>query len=232
MSITFKNIAGICPLILASAVSVFGQLGPEIQINRPVLANPITMHAADLNGDKFDDVVASGWNSATGTSELVWWTNNGNGLIHQMDTIDLSYDYQIDVIWSGDLDGDDDQDLICGYSDAALSCGWNLEGPIEFLYPPPPPPPSRNGYVGWFENDGTGQFGPMIMIDDSIANPESLFVADLDGDQDLDILYGGGDGNCHYAPIGVAAWYENDGAVFQAQQLIAPLTDSLTVLSV
>jgi hypothetical protein len=63
-----------------------------------------------------------------------------------------------DSIWAADLDGDGDMDV--------LSASY---GPT------------------WYENDGTGRFGPPKVISNSfVAN--RVCAADVDGDGDMDVL--------------------------------------------
>ena len=60
----------------------------------------------------------------------------------------------------------------------------------------------------WYENtDGLGQFSSGFELTSSANNPKTVFPADLDGDDDIDILVAGGDG---------VMWFENTngGGVF------------------
>jgi hypothetical protein len=56
-------------------------------------------------------------------------------------------------------------------------------------------------YYYWYENDGSGVFGPPQLIGGGWY-PQSIYAADLDGDGDADVL--GADGS-------MLRWYENDG---------------------
>lgn len=73
---------------------------------------------------------------------------------------------------------------------------------------------SRNdNKMAWYENtDGLGNFGPQKEISDLATSANSIFIADIDGDSDMDVLFGGN----------FVAWYENiDGlGSFGAPQII------------
>jgi hypothetical protein len=93
-------------------------------------------------------------------------------------------------LFAADLDGDADVDVV-----------------TSSLY---------DDTVEWYENlDGTGSFGPRQVITDSVVDPYSVFVADLDGDSDNDVL------SVSLLDDKIA-WYENtDGAgSFGPQRLI------------
>ncbi|MEO1530510.1 MAG: VCBS repeat-containing protein, partial [Planctomycetota bacterium] len=77
---------------------------------------------------------------------------------------------------SADLDGDQDLDV--------LSASWEDET------------------VAWYENDGaTDPTFTKRVVTTTAVGADSVAIADLDGDQDLDVLSGD-----------TVAWYENDGA--------------------
>lgn len=53
----------------------------------------------------------------------------------------------------------------------------------------------------WYENtDGQGTFSAGFDLTTSADNPRSVFAADLDGDDDIDVLVSDGDG---------VMWFEN-----------------------
>lgn len=70
-------------------------------------------------------------------------------------------------------------------------------------------------YVGWYENiDGKGTFGLRQVIITDAGGATSAYAADLDGDGDLDVMFGSWDR---------IAWHENTDRfrTFGSQQIIA-----------
>ncbi|MCD4818719.1 MAG: FG-GAP-like repeat-containing protein [Candidatus Cloacimonetes bacterium] len=101
-----------------------------------------------------------------------------------------------------DIDGDGDDDLI------TISGGDNI--------------------VGWFENqDGMGNFGVQHIITDDYNIPASVEAADLDNDQDMDIVVS-------FYQSDMLIWFRNtDGAGnFELAQIIASDRDGAFGISV
>ncbi len=98
-------------------------------------------------------------------------------------------------VYTADLDGDGDMDVL------SASAG--------------------DDKIAWYVNDGTGAFGNQQIISTNADGGSfsigklSVFVADLDGDNDIDVLSSSpGDDKI--------AWYANDGTgVFGGQQVIS-----------
>ncbi len=132
--------------------------------------------AADLDGDQDYDVLISFRFQQKG---VVWYENlDGEGSFGPQQVISTGPNRRAAA---ADLDGDQDLDVL---SDRYDSAGW----------------------IAWHENlDGAGSFGAQQVIS-NVSFPRRVIAADLDGDQDLDVLaslVGGGGG---------AFWFENDGA--------------------
>jgi hypothetical protein len=73
--------------------------------------------------------------------------------------------------------------------------------------------------INWYENDGTGVFGPANLVSNSVFGPADIVVSDLDGDNNLDII----SASEHDDKI---AWYKNDGSGnFGPQKLISTSAD-------
>src|SRR5690606_12326919 len=72
--------------------------------------------------------------------------------------------------------------------------------------------------VAWFENvDGQGTYGPQRIVSNEAVQVSSVFVADLDGDGDNDIISGGA--GIYDSDV---SWYANDGqGNFSAQRVIS-----------
>ena len=92
-------------------------------------------------------------------------------------------------VYSADLDGDGDMDVLSASKE--------------------------DGKIAWYENDGSGNFGPQQIISTSVVDAGSVYACDLDGDGDMDVLSASGEDD-------KIAWYENDGlGSFGAQQIIS-----------
>lgn len=128
--------------------------------------------AADLDGDGDNDVVSASYNSG-----LMWYENlDGQGNFSANKIIDDNILGARSVV-AADMDGDGDLDVVVNTSNIAE--------------------------IVWYENlDGLGNFGPPIAISGSGSYTNVIFVADIDGDGDMDILSASpGDSE--------VAWYEN-----------------------
>jgi uncharacterized repeat protein (TIGR01451 family) len=94
---------------------------------------------------------------------LFWYENDGQGNFVIEHIIDNTN--ASTIIRSMDLDGDGDMDLLCGVYNADK--------------------------VSWYQNLGSGAFGPEQVIMDSQGNNGSLTsleIADMDGDNDMDFI--------------------------------------------
>ena len=130
--------------------------------NKRVLANnvgnAISVFAADLDSDNDLDIVFAGfWGKNTlGTIRNL---SDGQYDSAQIITDTISWLYQV---YPGDIDGDQDVDIVyCSRSE-------NL--------------------VGWFENNGMGIFSENHIVSDSLRRPVSVHPADMNGDGNTDII--------------------------------------------
>jgi len=120
-----------------------------------------SVHSADFDGDGDVDVL-----SASGSDNKVAWYENtdGNGTFMAKQIIN-TFATGVNTIYSADLDGDGDLDVLSASS-------------IEDT-------------LAWYENtDGYGTFGPQQIISDPSDGDgvRSVYTADLDGDGDMDVL--------------------------------------------
>jgi hypothetical protein len=140
------------------------------------IAGPWSTAAADLDGDHDPDVIYA----ARYAQELAWHSNLGDGIFGPKQSIALLGQQPTSVL-AADLNGDGANDVVF----ASL-------------------PGDR---IGWIPNE-TGTFDPssLTYLDPGeTPAPQSIAVADLDGDGDLDLLYG----STSYR----LAWFDNlDGA--------------------
>ena len=148
------------------------------------LHGTVNLLAADLDGDGDVDVV----------STLNWYENDGTGQFGPKRVISTNTD-GVNCVHAADLDGDGDLDML------AAAYRYYTGG-------------KSVRYIAWYENDGSGQFGPMRLVSSDVWAVQSIDVADLDDDGDADVLMA-----AHYE--NKVAWFENDGTGhFGDQQVI------------
>ncbi|MBD3165892.1 T9SS type A sorting domain-containing protein, partial [bacterium] len=134
------------------------------------------VHARDLDGDGDMDIIAV----AQLADDLTWWENNvGNGLSWTEHTVAGNLD-GANSVYSEDVDGDGDFDLIASASGAQA--------------------------VYWWENDnGNASSWTQHTVDAGFTpdpDDDSIHAADVDGDGDIDILGAAGLSNS-------ITWWEN-----------------------
>jgi len=151
---------------------------------------------ADVDGDNDQDVLITGRNSS-GAHISKLYTNDGTGSFTEMmatpfEGVDLS------SIALADVDGDNDQDV--------LITGRNsLDASISKLY----------------TNDGTGSFTEMMATPFEGVDQSSIPFADVDGDNDQDVLIAGQ--NSSFARI--SKLYTNDGTGSFTEMMATPFED-------
>jgi len=112
----------------------------------------------DLDDDGDPDIVTP---MAEGNT-IVWYRNDGTGNFSR-DTVGVDFNRYPEYLAIGDIDGDDDKDVI-------VTGGNNLVGEVVY-----------------YENDGSENFAKQV-IDDTPGNRQGLTVVDIDKDDDLDIF--------------------------------------------
>jgi hypothetical protein len=139
------------------------------------LLNAAVLHVGDIDGDTDLDVVAAGF----GVGDVVWYENGGGTPINWTKwTIDGNLGGVVGV-YIDDIDGDDTLDVV------AAGNGAND--------------------VVWYENGGgTPITWTKWTIDGNLGGAEIVYVADIDGDTDVDVAATGFSAND-------VVWYENGG---------------------
>ena len=162
-----------------------GNFGNRNKISYSLTA-PKKFALSDINGDNLKDLLVGS------SDELInefWFKNNGNGEFYLEDTINTGFAQVYDLCMS-DLDSDSLEDLITLYNYGALE------------------------YIGWNKQITPGNFGPIQIISDSAWAGKSVFMADMDGDGDNDLLFGSVNGamqmikNCPYGKTMVQEIWE------------------------
>jgi len=139
--------------------------------------------AADMDGDGDLDIIGSQYNDG----DVTWWENvNGSGSEWTEHTVDGGYEASLYTVYAADIDGDGDPDLA-----GAAHNPWDEEA----------------GYVTWWENtDGSGTAWTEHGVVEDFVGAISVYVADVDGDEDLDLLGAASVDN-------LITWWENtDGS--------------------
>lgn len=149
------------------------------------------VHADDLDGDGDIDIVASSDHFNLGVR---WWENDGSGGTWTVHTIEQTYDDSLSV-HAADVDGDGDVDVIA----------------TAYI----------TDDIRWWENvDGRATTWSVHILDAAYNGARSEYVADLDGDGDMDIL-----GAAMNAPgYGLLTWWQNEtihrSAVFPTEHTV------------
>ena len=200
--------------------------------------------AADLDGDGDADVLATCFDGCVGRS--VWYENlDGNGVFGEpnvvssltglRDVVDIDGDGDMDVIgtmreglaWYKNLDGSGtfgEPNVITNACSTFYVADVDGDGDVDILRGPKS---GRDGdhKIAWHENtNGLGSFGEQRII--NTTDPSTLiYPADIDGDDDMDILSASIDG---------VAWYENTNGQgsFGEQQVIDTEVESALSLTV
>ncbi len=146
--------------------------------------------AADVDGDGHLDVVVADYQG----DSLIWYKNtNGLGNFGAAQVIDNTIN-GASSIQLVDIDGDSDLDIVsASYADATIA---------------------------WYENtNGLGAFGPKQALATDAFGANTVVVADIDGDGDLDVV-------ANYANRDSVVWFSNNGVgSFSAAQVISSAID-------
>lgn len=153
-----------------------GVFGPEQIINETLHA-AYGIYVSDIDNDSFLDIIiaAKGHNANDGK---VYWIKNLDGLGNFGEPQIISTLVQGPLsVFVADIDGDNNLDVV------SASFADNK--------------------VAWYQNiDGLGNFGPQQVIDNQALSVRQVFVADLDGDTDMDVIAAA-------AAADEVIWYEN-----------------------
>jgi hypothetical protein len=136
-----------------------GSFGPQLVISTAA-DGPITIFAADLDGDTDLDVLSASSND----NEIAWYENNGAGTFGPQQII-FAGALGAWSVFAADVDGDGDVDVLsASFFDDTVAWYENM--------------------------DGTGTFGPQRPISTGVQAAIAVFAADMDLDGDIDVITG------------------------------------------
>jgi len=135
-----------------------GNFGSEQLITNET-AGPTSVFAIDIDNDGDMDVL-----SGSSDAKMAWYENtNGEGSFGTQQIISTDFEYPLNIT-APDLDGDGNLDVLSGSG-------------------------NNNNKVVWFKNDdGQGSFTQQQILTTDIERPGKVISADLDNDNDLDIV--------------------------------------------
>lgn len=234
-------------ILLIAGIQAFGQVGFYENIATGfayTTQRPQLVRAADFDGDGDLDIVAHG--ASLNWYENV----DGQGNFGQKKAIDPTFLASVGgTLETADFDNDGDLDVIAssgnklnvyrningygnfvvmqamvlGTSSAAISArpvDMNNDGLTDILAYYNNGGGQFQGWISWFENTGTGAFGPAQILNNNSSEliyGTMLYADDLDNDNDTDVVLGYGNSN-------KLAWFENTGN----NVLAPPVTISTT----
>lgn len=158
------------------------------QIISSRLSSACSVFATDIDNDGDNDVL-----SASPFGIAIHENTNGQGLFAIEEEIGSTNGGR--VVYATDMDMDGDMDIV-------YAADTDTNG---------------NSKIAWVENlTGDGNFGTEQVISTEVMRPTSIYMADLDGDGDNDLI------SASYLDNKIA-WYENTNGngVFGTQQVLA-----------
>lgn len=150
-----------------------GNFGSEQIINNYAYdANDV--HADDLDGDGDMDVLSASTND---NLAIVWYENidgqgNFGSQIAILFTSGHGYGWMVHTV---DMDGDGDMDVVGPGNEGVLRNNKNHLH--NYIY-----------NVGWLENFGNGNFGPVQNISNNVGGLTSIYPTDINGDGNMDVV--------------------------------------------
>ena len=210
----------------------------------------LSVVVADINGDQKQDIVSANFSQ----DAVIWWENSeGDGTVWGKHVIDSAFNGAWSVA-TADIDDDGDLDVV-GAAPSANHITWwentagdgsewdkqildsNFSGAYSVMAVDMD---QDNDYdvlgaardshnISWWENtDGNGSKWAKHVVDDSFLSPASVYAADIDGDNDTDIL--GATDEDHDI-----SWWENtngDGLTWTKQIVDGHFDGSVSVIAV
>jgi len=135
-----------------------------------------SIYAADVDGDGDIDVLGAAY-----SNKIHWWENLDGWGTSWFEHNVSNYFFQAAAVYAADVDGDGDMDILGAASDS--------------------------DEIAWWENlDGGGTSWTKYTVNGNFDGACSVYAADVDGDDDVDILGAASDADV------IACWLNDDGS--------------------
>lgn len=194
----------LCGDYVSDRISWYKNLGNGIFGPEQVIADAggtngtlTSLEIADMDGDNDMDIIGASYN------HTVYYYQNTNGLGNFAMQGSPVFE-AMKAVYPADIDGDGDKDIV-----AVNRSGGG--GPNS---------------VVWYDNtNGLGNFSIRHIISSLTVLGQSISVADMDNDGDIDVLTAGAYGGT--SATGQLAWYQNNGSgTFAPRQMVKEYFDS------
>ncbi len=206
-----------------------------------------SVFAVDLDEDTYLDLLT------IKMRQIVWYENNGAVLPDFTFHYAVTPTFGAHGVYAADMDGDGDIDVLSTSADDGQVAWYESDGDAkpEFTARTITTDTIRplrviaadlngdkhldvvsssrlDGKIAWYANNGSQPPNfTMFTITTDLENPVSLDFADMDGDDDLDLVSGAGD-----VPV---AWYENSGGLtptFTMHEVYTDVTGVFAIVAV
>lgn len=224
-------------LVVCSAAPVQAQLPQTVVGSNCSACNPVAADTADVNQDGAMDVLVVSQDDST----VAWYENDGSGsFTERVITTGVP---TLHTVQAADFDGDDDVDVLAvgnqdreikwydndggawtkrmagdgGFGpEAVRAVDLDQNGTVDIVSVQSTES-GENGLV-WYSNQGGGSFSNQKVITTGIGQKEALRVADLDGQNGLDVIATDNVDGVNQEKI---VWFPNQGDdTFGAAQVI------------
>ena len=206
-----------------------GNFGSRLAIDTAA-TNAGSVFAIDMDDDGDLDVIAN--SSDNYRVDVSWYENDGAGSFGAPQSV-ASFSIRrgnSGQIFATNLDSDGDPDILftvydmylrevyrvkktaLGFSKPILiddasgleAADLDSDSDVDVLLT------YQYGGIGWYENDGNANFKYNQSIDRN-SGTGSIFITDLDGDGDQDVISPTASNGANYSSVRLAAWHANDG---------------------